>query len=99
MKDELFNELLESVQEAGCIMRGEHSATQTFEFDEPDVKTIRNQTGVSQSKFASLIGVSVKTVQNWEDGYRHPRGSAKVLLKLLKANPKYVFKELQQNQA
>ena len=94
MNNELFNELLNSVEEAGAIMQGKQKAAREFSFAEPDVKAIREKIGVSQSKFASLIGVSVKTLQNWEQGRRQPTGPAKVLLKLVQANPESVFKEL-----
>ena len=99
MKTELFNELLASVEEAGKIMQGEQKASREFSFAEPDVKAIREKIGLSQSKFAGLIGVSVRTLQNWEQGHRHPTGPAKVLLKLVQSNPESVFKELHGNQA
>ncbi len=99
MNNELFNELLGSVEEAGKIMRGEAQASREFNFAEPDVKSIREQIGVSQSKFASLIGVNIRTLQNWEQGHRHPTGPAKVLLKLVQSDPESVFKQLHGNQA
>ena len=55
MDNKLFHELLTSVQEAGKIMRGELEPSRQFEFDEPDVKAIREDIGFSQSKFAALI--------------------------------------------
>ena len=94
MDNKLFDELLTSVQEAGEIMRGELEPSRKFEFDEPDVKAIREEIGFSQSKFATLIGVSIRTIQNWEQGHRHPTGPAKVLLKLVHADPESVFNNL-----
>jgi len=94
MNEDQFNELLNSVQEAGKIMRGELKASREFEFDEPDVKAIRERIGFSQSKFAILIGVNIRTLQNWEQGHRHPTGPAKVLLRLVQADPESVFKTL-----
>ncbi|MFV2055692.1 MAG: NadS family protein [Thiohalomonadales bacterium] len=94
MNEDQFNELLNSVQEAGEIMRGELKASREFEFDEPDVKAIRERIGFSQSKFAILIGVNIRTLQNWEQGHRHPTGPAKVLLRLVQADPESVFKTL-----
>jgi len=94
MDKEKFNELLNSVQEAGKIIRGELKASREFEFDEPDVKAIREHIGFSQSKFAILIGVNIRTLQNWEQGHRHPTGPAKVLLRLVQADPESVFKTL-----
>ncbi len=98
MNNELFNELLGSVKEAGEIQRGEKIASREFNFAELDVKAIREQVGFSQSKFSGLIGVSVRTLQNWEQGHRHPTGPAKVLLKLVQSNPESVFKELHGHQ-
>jgi len=98
MNNELFNELMVSVQEAGEIQRGEKIASREFNFSEPDVKAIREQVGFSQSKFSGLIGVSVRTLQNWEQGHRHPTGPAKVLLKLVQENPESVFKALRGHQ-
>ena len=98
MNNELFNELLGSVEEAGEIQQGKKTASREFNFAEPDVKSIREQVGFSQSKFSSLIGVSVRTLQNWEQGHRNPTGPAKVLLKLVQSNPESVFKELHGHQ-
>ena len=99
MKDEQFQELLASIQEAGKIQRGEAKASRTFEFPEPNVKAIREGIGFSQSKFAALIGVNVRTLQNWEQGHRRPTGPAKVLLRLVKNDPVSVLKNLHSNHA
>ena len=72
MNNQLFSELLTSVQEAGKIMRGELPATQAREIPEPDVKRIREQIGCSQAKLATLIGISIRTIQNWEQGHLAP---------------------------
>ena len=97
MKNEQFNELLASIEEAGKIKRGGVNASRSFEFPEPDVKSIRESVGFSQSKFATLIGVSPRTLQNWEQGHRHPTGPAKVLLKLVQIDPESVFRTLHLN--
>jgi putative transcriptional regulator len=97
MKNESFNELLASIEEAGKIQRGEIKASRMVETSEPDVKAIRKNVGFTQSKFAALIGVNVRTLQNWEQGHRHPTGPAKVLLKLVKSDPMSVFKQLHIN--
>jgi putative transcriptional regulator len=97
MKDEYFNELIASVKEAGKIMRGESEPSRAYQIPEPNVKAIREDMGFSQSKFANLIGVKIRTLQNWEQGHRHPTGPAKVLLKLVQADPKSVVKNLHAN--
>jgi putative transcriptional regulator len=55
-----------------------------------DVKAVRLRLGKSQSKFAQMIGVSVSTLQNWEQGRRRPDGPARALLKVAAANPEAV---------
>lgn len=99
MKDKHFDELLASIEEAGRIMHGEAQASRIHEFPEPDVKAIRECIGFSQSKFAALIGVSLRTLQNWEQGHRHPTGPARVLLRLVQIDPESVFKNLHVNHA
>ena len=90
MKDEAFQELLASVREGGAILRGEKKPTRAFEVPEPDVAELRGRLGLSQSKFAALIGISVRTLQEWEQGRRHPRGPARVLLRVASVNPKAI---------
>lgn len=53
----------------------------------PSVTAIRERTGLSQSKFASLLGVSVRTLQEWEQGRRAPSGAARTLLMIAAKNP------------
>lgn len=91
MKDELFNELVESVREGGAILRGEVEASRVMDFEDPDVAAIREEYGLSQTKFAALLGISVRTLQNWEQGRRHPRGPAKVLLRVAAKHPRAVL--------
>ena len=91
MNKELFEELLESVRQGGAILRGELEPARTFELSEPDVRTIREQYGLSQEKFASLIGISVATLRNWEQGRRKPEGAARVLLRVAAKHPEAVL--------
>lgn len=53
----------------------------------PPVADIRNRVGLSQSKFAQLLGVSVRTLQEWEQGRRAPSGPARTLLAIAHKNP------------
>jgi putative transcriptional regulator len=91
MNDELFAELLESVREGGAILRGERPPSRTFVVKEPDVKGIRERYKLSQSQFASLLGISVKTLQNWEQGRRVPHGPARILLQVAAKHPEAVW--------
>lgn len=54
----------------------------------PSVAHVRERTGLSQSEFARLIGVSVRTLQDWEQGRRAPSGPARALLAIAHKNPK-----------
>ena len=94
MKRSEFDKLTRSVKQAGAIRRGSKSASRQFEFRPLDVKAIRAQLGKSQSEFAMMIGVSVSTLQNWEQGRRRPEGPAQALLKVAAENPEAVAKAL-----
>lgn len=94
MKTKDFEKLVRSVKQAGRIKRGKMKASRTFRFRPADVKAIRQSLGKSQSEFAMMIGVSVSTLQNWEQGRRQPDGPARALLKVAAENPKAVAKAL-----
>ncbi len=87
MNDKMFNELLESVQEMDTITKGKKKPARTFQRPEPEVKAIRERTGLSQSRFAQIIGVSKRTLENWEQGRRRPTGPARALLKIVESDP------------
>ena len=53
----------------------------------PDIARIREKTGLSQARFAQLLGVSVRTLQDWEQGRRAPSGAARTLLMVAARNP------------
>ena len=57
---------------------------------------IRERTSLSQSEFASLIGVSVKTLQNWEQDRRRPTGPAATLLRIIACEPRLAVKAIHQ---
>lgn len=90
MKDGDFRDLIESVRQAGRIRRGEEEPSRRFEFAPVDVKAIRARLGVTQREFALMIGVSVATLRNWEQGRRVPEGPARALLKVAAENPEAV---------
>ena len=93
MNDELFAELMTSIEEAGQIARGEVAAARTFTVErEPlDVKRIREGYNLSQTRFAALLGISVKTLRNWEQSRRSPAGPARVLLQVAARHPDAVW--------
>lgn len=94
MKRQHFEELVASIKEAGKIRRSELAPSRTFEFEAADVKEIRHSLELSQSEFAMLIGVSVATLQNWEQGRRRPEGPARALLRIAATNPQAVLDAL-----
>ncbi len=94
MKADDFDKLVESLKQSGRIKRGKMKASRTFKFRPADVKAIREGLGKSQSEFALMIGVSVSTLQNWEQGRRQPEGPARALLKVAAENPDAVAKAL-----
>jgi putative transcriptional regulator len=88
MDEAKFEELLASLKDMGKHIRGEQvRGLIIHEFPEPDVKAIRERTGMSQTQFAYLIGVKPKTLQNWEQKRVRPAGPARALLKIVEANP------------
>jgi putative transcriptional regulator len=94
MKKEMFDEFLESVQEMDEIVSGKKNASRVFDFPDPEVKAIRDRLGVSQEKFAVILGVSKRTVENWEQGRRHPTGAARALLRIVEVDPEYAMRAL-----
>jgi putative transcriptional regulator len=77
-------EILEGLRE---LKRGEVGRVVNV----PAVATIRERTGLSQAKFASLLGVSVRTLQEWEQGRRAPSGAARTLLMVAARNPRVLL--------
>lgn len=92
MKKAAFNELLKSVGDAGAYLRGKRKAVVKIDRLSADsIAAIRARLGLSQAKFASVLGISLDTLQNWEQGRRKPTGAAKVLLKVAAMHPEVVL--------
>jgi putative transcriptional regulator len=51
---------------------------------------VRTRLGLSQPAFADLLGISVATLRNWEQGRRHPTGAAEILLRIAAKHPAIV---------
>ncbi|MBX3675274.1 MAG: helix-turn-helix domain-containing protein [Burkholderiales bacterium] len=79
---DLAAELLESI--------GQMKSGQTRIVPLP-VAEARRKTGLSQAQFAALMGVSVRTLQGWEQGRKQPSGAARTLLAIASTNPKAVL--------
>jgi putative transcriptional regulator len=87
MKDELFNELVESVKEGSAYLRGEAEPAAAHFAGEPDPREIRARIGLTQEEFADALCISVKTLRNWEQGRREPSGPAMRLLQIAARHP------------
>jgi len=94
MDKELFADLLASIKEAGRIARGEAPPSRSFSVEEQDVKSIRERLRLSQTEFARLMRVNIRTLQNWEQRRRRPTGPAAALLKIVANAPEAALKAL-----
>ncbi|OGU81896.1 MAG: transcriptional regulator, partial [Ignavibacteria bacterium RBG_16_35_7] len=74
MNNKIFDELKTSIKQGGKILKGKNKPSREFDFENPDPKQIREGLGLSQNRFASLLGISTSTLQNWEQGRRKPDG-------------------------
>lgn len=93
MNSKLLDELLQSVREAGAILRGEMEPSRLFVVagTPPEVYEVRRGYGLTQERFARMLGISVATLRNWEQGRRSPEGSARVLLQVVARHPEAVL--------
>lgn len=91
MKEDLFAELIASVKEGGAILRGEQEPARKIHLDSPDIKRIRERYQLTQEQFAAMLGISVSTLRNWEQGRRVPEGPAMVLLRVADKHPDAVL--------
>jgi len=94
MENALFEDLVQSLKEAGAISSGKAEASRRFRIPPLDVKVVREKIGLSQNEFAGLMQVSVRTLQNWEQGRRNPTGPAAALLKIVATAPEVAIRSL-----
>jgi putative transcriptional regulator len=91
MKNELFEELVGSIKEAGAYLRGEQAPASVSFVGEPDPRAIRERLGLTQDQFAAALCISVKTLRNWEQGRRDPSGPAMRLLQIAAKHPDIIL--------
>jgi putative transcriptional regulator len=89
MDQKHFKQLIKGVREMKRHMAGEpvEGARET-KMPEPDIRAIREAARISQAQFAELIGVNLRTLQNWEQQRTRPSGPARALLKIVASDPK-----------
>ncbi len=96
MEKELFENILEGLNEVVDIKQGKRRPARITIVQEPDAKKIRDKLELSRSKFAMLIGVSERTVEKWEQGVTQPSGAARSLLIVADKKPRVVLEALHQ---
>lgn len=94
MNEELFDELTASLKEGAEILRGIKEPSRTYHLDRVDIKRIRENYELTQTQFAAMLGISVRTLRNWEQGRRVPDGPAMVLLRVAARHPQAVLDAL-----
>jgi putative transcriptional regulator len=82
-----FTEILAGLNDAVAHAKGAASGVVEHRPDSLNVKAIREKTGMSQQHFCATFGISLDTLRHWEKGSRSPRGTARVLLKVVEMNP------------
>ena len=86
-----FIEIAEGLKDAATHAKRTKSGVVEHTSEALNVKAIREKTGMSQERFCATFGISIGTLRHWEQGLRTPRGTARVLLKVVDQNPKAVI--------
>lgn len=90
-----FNEISAGLSDATAHAKGDNTKAVSHRIMPLDVKAIREKTGMSQEQFSATFGIPIGTLRHWEQGLRTPRGTARVLLKIVDSNPAAVIKVIQ----
>jgi putative transcriptional regulator len=91
MEEKLFDGLLQSVREMRAVRRGELKPARITRLKAGSPQVVRARLGLSQREFSRLLGISIDTLQNWEQGRRAPTGAAKILLRIAAQHPEIVL--------
>jgi putative transcriptional regulator len=92
-KRNIGNEIIEGLEDSIAHMRGQKTRAHVHRVEIPneiDVKTIRKKLCLTRQAFADCYGFSIRTLQHWEQGSRHPHGPARILLLLLQREPQTI---------
>ena len=94
MNEQNFNRLMEGVKQGAEYLKGLRNPSRVHKVTVriPDIKSIREKLKVSQAEFAEMLGISVRTLQNWEQKRRVPDRSSRILIELAATYPKQVQK-------
>ena len=87
-----YTEIAAGLEDAISHSEGNKSRARVHRPEPIDVKAIREKTGMSQQRFCATFGISLGALRHWEQGLRTPRGTARVLLKIVADNPKAVIR-------
>ena len=91
----LDHELHEALEEVLAHRQGTQVLScRSIDIIPSDIRAIRQKQRLSQEDFARLFGVCLRTLQQWEQGRRHPQGPARILLKVIEHNPSVVQEAL-----
>lgn len=90
----VYDDIMSGLAEVEAHLKGEKTACIVHIPDEINVAKIREKTGLTQKQLAERMGVSRRTLENWEQGRRVPQGPARALLTVLSRNPKAVLDAL-----
>ncbi len=89
-----FTEISAGLSDAIAHSKGADSSVTLHQLKPLDVKAIREKTGMSQEHFSASFGIPLGTLRHWEQGLRTPRGTARVLLKIVDSNPTAVIEAI-----
>ena len=84
---DIGQEILQGIRDIKAGRTGRRYTTESY----PIVRA-REKSGLSQAKFAELLGVSIRTIQDWEQGRREPNAAAKTLIKVAELHPSVLRK-------
>lgn len=87
-KRNIGEEILQGIRDIKAGRTGRKFTADSF-----SIVKVREKSGLSQARFAELLGVSVRTLQDWEQGRREPSGAAKTLIRVAELHPK-ILREL-----
>jgi putative transcriptional regulator len=94
MKKENFDNLLQSVREMQAVRAGKLKPARVTRLTPEHPRAVRSRLGMTQAEFATMLGVPVGTLRNWEQGHREPAGAAKALLRVAAKYPGMVRRAL-----